>query len=161
MTRKLKTTKFWGYDLRQILLIEDNADHAELIKRALEDDEHPVSIEHVPNGAAAMRQLMQWEQASKEAETEKTPLPHLILLDLRLPKVDGLEVLRHIKTSETLFGIPVVILTTSTSERDLNQAYKLNVNSYLQKPCDFAQFNTMLESMTRFWLQWNRHPTQP
>ena len=91
-------------------------------------------------------------------DPEKSPLPHLILLDLRLPKVDGLEVLDKIRTSKPLRCIPTVILTTSEAELDITKAYDYNVNSYLVKPLDFEKFSNMIEAFGFYWVVWNKYP---
>ena len=90
------------------------------------------------------------------ADPEQSPSPHVILLDLRLPKVDGLEVLRTVKAREDLRRIPVVILTSSESERDLTRAYDHFANSYLVKPVDFEKFINLMHELGFYWLQWNR-----
>ena len=87
-----------------------------------------------------------------------TPRPSVVLLDLRLPKVDGLEVLKTIKTSEELQGLPVVILTTSEAEQDVAHAYESHANSYLVKPVDFQMFQELMEALGFYWLSWNRSP---
>ncbi|MCH7919672.1 MAG: response regulator, partial [Planctomycetes bacterium] len=80
-------------------------------------------------------------------------------LDLRLPKLDGLEVLRHIKKSEKLFQIPVVILTTSEAETDIAKAYELQANAYVVKPVDYETFVKLMRDLGFFWLAWNRRPS--
>jgi CheY-like chemotaxis protein len=82
----------------------------------------------------------------------------VILLDLRLPKIDGLEVLKEIKNDEELRRIPVVVLTTSEAESDLAQAYEHHANSYLVKPVDFGKFTQLMDDMGFYWLGWNRQP---
>lgn len=134
----------------KILLAEDNASHAKLIMRCLEDHAVANEITHVTDGEAALDFLL--------LPHENSFYPDLILLDLRLPKVDGLEVLKQIKSTEKLLTIPVVILTTSDAETDIAKAYKLNANSYLVKPVDFDQFSKMLKHLGFYWLAWNRSP---
>ena len=138
-----------------ILLVEDNPDHAELIRRSL--DEHRVAnkLYHVLDGEAALSYLFRRGDFS---DPKKSPSPTVILLDLRLPKVDGLEVLKEIKTSEEHHKIPVVILTTSTAERDVAQAYNYDANSYLVKPVDFSKFTRMMDDLGFYWLGWNHYP---
>ena len=136
-----------------ILLVEDNPDHAELIIRSFEEHELVNSIHHVPDGEAALDYLL---RQGGYADPERSPIPHVILLDLRLPKVDGLEVLRTIKTREDLRRIPVVILTSSESERDLTRAYDHFANSYLVKPVDFNKFIGLMHELGFYWLKWNR-----
>ena len=138
-----------------ILLVEDNPSHTELIRRSLQDHRVGNRLHHVPDGEAALNYLF---QRPPYDDPQTHPRPHLILLDLRLPKVDGLEVLREIKSSDTLRRIPVVIVTTSEAERDMLQAYDNHANSYLVKPVDFEQFTQLMSDLGFYWLAWNRHP---
>lgn len=138
-----------------ILLVEDNADHAELAIRNLEDGKLANRVFHVEDGEAALDFLL---HRGSFADATKYPRPHLVLLDLRLPKVDGIEVLKQVKGSEELKSIPVVILTTSAAERDLAQAYQNYANSYLTKPVDFDSFSELLRDMGFYWLAWNKRP---
>ncbi len=85
-------------------------------------------------------------------------MPHLMLLDLRLPRVDGLEVLKQVKSDELLRALPVVILTTSDAERDLVMAHEHHANSYVTKPVDFTQFSALLKDLGFYWLAWNKRP---
>lgn len=138
-----------------ILLVEDNPDHTELIVRSLQDHRVANRIYHVPDGEAALDYLF---RRGEYEDPEKSPRPHVILLDLRLPKVDGQEVLQAIKTTERLRRIPVVIVTTSEAERDVAQAYDSHANSYLVKPVDFDKFTQLMDDLGFYWLGWNRHP---
>lgn len=138
-----------------ILLVEDNPDHAELAMRNLDDGKLANKIFHVEDGEAALDFL---NHRGIYADPLEYPRPHLILLDLRLPKVDGIEVLKAVKSSEALKAIPVVILTTSAAERDLAQAYQNYANSYLTKPVDFDSFSELLRDMGFYWLAWNKRP---
>jgi len=140
-----------------ILLVEDNLDHAELIRRSLQS--HPMvnTIYHVRDGEAALDYLFRHEDAAR-ADPQKSPQPHIILLDLRLPKIDGLEVLRKIKSSQKLRFIPVVVLTTSRAEGDLSRAYEHHANSYLVKPVNFDMFTQLMDDLGFYWLRWNRQP---
>ncbi|MBE7471688.1 MAG: response regulator [Anaerolineae bacterium] len=133
-----------------ILLVEDNPDHAELVRRSFQNHELANQIYHVADGEAALDYLLQ----------QNFPRPHLILLDLRLPKIDGLEVLRQIKTNEELRRIPVVILTTSKAQGDLAGAYNNHVNSYLVKPVSFDKFTRLMDDLSHYWLGWNRQPSR-
>src|SRR5512139_2816639 len=108
-----------------ILLIEDNVAHAELVSRSLGDHRVANRVSHVSDGEAALDYLF---RRGRYADPSLSPRPHVILLDLRLPKVDGLEVLRQVKTSPELSRIPVVILTTSAAERDVARAYEERAN---------------------------------
>jgi CheY-like chemotaxis protein len=92
------------------------------------------------------------------ADPEKSPRPHVVLLDLRLPRIDGLEVLREIRTSAVLEKLPVVILTTSEAEIDADRAYAHHANSFLVKPLDFDKFVRLMEDLGFYWLKWNYYP---
>jgi len=138
-----------------ILLVEDNPDHAELIRRSFEDHRVANRFFHLLDGEAALDFLF---HRNAFADPAAAPRPHVILLDLRLPRVDGLQVLAEIKAAEDLRRIPVVILTTSTAERDITRAYDHRVNSYLVKPVDFAQFTRLMDDLGFYWLGWNQPP---
>jgi CheY-like chemotaxis protein len=138
-----------------ILLIEDNPDHAELVKRSLSDHRVANKIIHVQDGQTALDYLF---RRNAFADSETNPLPHLILLDLHLPRIDGLEVLAIIKDSAELQNIPVVILTTSEAEKDIHRAYAHCANSYLIKPIGFEEFNQMIHDLGFYWLGWNTRP---
>lgn len=137
-----------------ILLIEDNPDHADLIMRSFKGHQVSNKIHHVLDGEAALDYLF---RRGRYADPVKSPQPHVILLDLRLPKVDGLEVLKEIKTSNALHKIPVVVLTTSEAERDIARAHEYHANSYLVKPVDFAEFTKLMSDLCYYWLGWNHH----
>lgn len=139
-------------EVTTILLVEDNRDHAELIQRSFQEHGLEGRIEHVVDGEAALRYLF------RRGEYADRPRPRLILLDLRLPRVDGLEVLHEIKQSPELQRIPAVVLTTSDADRDVARAYAEHANSYLVKPVDFAQFDGLMRDLGRYWLAWNRQP---
>jgi CheY-like chemotaxis protein len=135
-----------------VLYVEDDADHAELVLRSLERSGRTGGVVHVGDGAAALDYLDRSERA-------EVPRPRLILLDLRLPKVDGIDVLRTVKASPELGTIPVVVLTTSSSEQDMARVYASHVNSYLIKPNDFASLDAMIDELGQYWLDLNRQPT--
>lgn len=136
-----------------VMLVEDNADHAELVIRTMENHHIPVRIQHLSDGETALDYLLRRREFSDPATS---PRPHIILLDLRLPRVDGLEVLRVIKEEEDLKSIPVVVLTTSEAEKDLTHAYKHYVNSYLVKPVGFEDFSSLMNDLGIYWLGWNK-----
>ena len=138
-----------------ILLVEDNPDHAELVMRNMEDFQVANSIIHLEDGEAALDYLY---GRGMYSDRKRFPLPHLMLLDLRLPKIDGLEVLREVKRDETLRPLPVVILTTSDAERDMAMAYEYHANSYVTKPVNFADFSALLKDLGFYWLAWNKRP---
>jgi CheY-like chemotaxis protein len=134
-----------------VLYVEDDADHAELVLRSLERRNTTAAVVHVGDGEAALDYL-------SKSERDEVPRPRLILLDLRLPKVDGLEVLRTLKASPAFAAIPVVILTTSANGQDISRAYQHHVNSYLVKPHDFSGFEAMVQELGEYWLLLNRQP---
>lgn len=138
-----------------ILLVEDNLPHAELVKRGLGAHEIANKIYHVSDGEAALAYLL---RQGVYADPATSPRPHVVLLDLRLPKVSGLDVLKEIKTNNDLRTIPVVILTTSTAERDVVSAYAQHANSYLVKPVDFVAFTRLMHDLGLYWLLWNYNP---
>jgi CheY-like chemotaxis protein len=138
-----------------ILLVEDNRDHAELVVRGLQAHRVANRIHHVSDGEEALDYLF---HRRAYADPKDSPRPHLVLLDLRLPKIDGLEVLKTLKGDESLRSIPAVVLTTSAAERDLAGAYESYVNSYLVKPVDWAKFAKVIEDLGFYWLAWNRVP---
>ena len=138
-----------------ILFAEDNASHAKLVMRGLEENRVANRVFQVSDGEEALDFLM---HRGDYTDQNEYPRPDLVLLDLRLPKLDGLEVLRHIKTTDELQKTPVVVLTTSNAESDIARAYELNANSYLVKPIDFEMFANMIRDMGFYWLAWNQSP---
>ena len=138
-----------------ILLVEDNPDHAELVMRNMSNFQVANRIVHVEDGEAALDYLF---GRGAYTDRQRYSLPHLMLLDLRLPKVDGLQVLKEVKSDPGLRTVPVVILTTSDAERDMAKAYEFHANSYLTKPVDFADFSRLLADMGFYWLAWNKRP---
>lgn len=147
-------TKITGEPL-QILLVEDNEAHADLVISSLRENLVANQIHHVPDGEQALDYLF---ARGNFADPEKYPRPNLILLDLRLPRVDGLEVLRTIKITPSLLRIPVVILTSSDAETDIAQSYDHHANSYLVKPLDFKSFIKLMKDLEFYWLGWNAKP---
>jgi CheY-like chemotaxis protein len=139
----------------RILLIEDDPAHAEIAIRNLENCRMANEIIHLQDGQAALDYLF---RQGPYSNGEEYPLPHIVLLDLRLPKVDGLEVLRCIKSDDTLSSLPVVVLTTSSAEADIAKAYSCRANSYLIKPVDFTSFVELMEIFGYYWLAWNKFP---
>jgi CheY-like chemotaxis protein len=137
-----------------LLLVEDNAAHAEMVMRSFEQQKIANVIKHVDDGQKALDYLF---RKGKYTDTLKYPLPHCILLDLRLPKVDGLEVLRQIKISEEMRKTPVVILTTSAADKDIAMAYDYHANSYIVKPMDFAKFDALMGDLGYYWMIWNQN----
>ncbi|WP_305043950.1 response regulator [Geoalkalibacter sp.] len=138
-----------------ILLAEDDPAHAEIVRRNMEKSRILNHLEHVVDGREALDYLY---RLGRFADPLRSPRPGLILLDLRMPRVDGLEVLRTIKNDPDLSNIPVVVLTTSAAETDVAKAYEHHANSYLVKPVDFAQFVDLLGVIGYYWLVWNQNP---
>jgi len=138
-----------------VMLIEDNADHAELIIRTLEEHRISNKVRHFFDGQTALDYLFQRSEFSDPATS---PRPHVILLDLRLPRVDGIDILKAIKRDENLKCIPVVILTTSEADKDVAKAYYNHANSYLVKPVGFEEFRQLMDNLGFYWLSWNTNP---
>jgi CheY-like chemotaxis protein len=138
-----------------ILLVEDNEDHAELVIRGMKDQRVANKIHHVSDGEAALDYL--FRRGAFET-IKSSPLPNLILLDLRLPRIDGLEVLKTIKETPDLQRIPVVILTSSSAENDVAKSYDYHANSYVVKPLDFKTFTKLMDDLGFYWLGWNTKP---
>jgi two-component system response regulator len=139
-----------------ILLVEDNPNDAELALYALEKHKLANRIDIVRDGAEALDYLFR-TRAYAPRISER--LPQLILLDLKLPKIDGIEVLRQIKSDDRTKSIPVVMLTTSREESDIVESYRLGVNSYIVKPVDFSQFTKAIEEVGFYWLVLNEKAT--
>ncbi|MBT6228260.1 MAG: response regulator [Candidatus Scalindua sp.] len=138
-----------------VLLVEDNISHAELVILSFEEHRIANRIYHVSDGEEALDYLF---RRGDYADPAKSPKPHVILLDPRLPKIDGLEVLKEIKTTTELEKIPTVVFTTSSAEMDVAKAYEYHANSYLIKPVDFEKFNQLMDDIGFYWLAWNYHP---
>ncbi len=130
-----------------ILLVEDDDDHAELVMRALDDYGCDTSVDRVADGQTALEYLH---------DDGAHPRPDVVLLDLHLPRVDGLEVLRRIKDDPGLSALPVVVLSSSSASGDIARAYASHANAYLVKPDDFDALDRMVEDTCSFWLAWNR-----
>jgi two-component system response regulator len=139
----------------EILLVEDNEADEELTIHALRADHLANRIHVAHDGEEALDFL--FCRAEHKARTFDCP-PRLVLLDLKLPKVDGLEVLRQVKGDPRTKAIPIVVLTASREERDLINGYQLGANSYLQKPVDFDQFRQMVRHLGLYWLVVNQAP---
>jgi len=139
----------------RILLMEDNEDDVALTLRALEKNHLENEVEIVRDGQEALDLLFRrGAYASRPAEE----LPELVLLDLKVPRVDGLEVLRQIRASPITQYLPVVVLTSSSQERDVVQSYQLGANSYVQKPVDFDDFIEATRQLGMYWLVLNKLP---
>jgi CheY-like chemotaxis protein len=138
-----------------ILIVEDNPTDVLLIRRGFDKAKLANPIQVVGDGDAAVAYLSGRE---RYADREQFPLPILILLDLKLPKRSGLEGLEWVRTQETLKRIPVVALTSSRQERDVNSAFDIGVNSYLVKPVEFDGLVEMLKTINLYWLILNERP---
>jgi len=139
----------------EILLVEDNKDDVELTLHALRKENLANSIHVARDGEEALEFLF---CNGAHADRSFSNPPRLVLLDLKLPKVDGMEVLKRLKADPRTRTIPVVILTSSKEERDLVQGYGLGANSYIQKPVDFEQFRDTVKSVGLYWLLINQAP---
>jgi two-component system response regulator len=139
----------------EILLVEDNSNDVELTLHALKKNNISNPIKVVRDGAEALEFLF---GTGEFAGREINHTPKVILLDLKLPKVDGTEVLRRIKSDERTRSIPVVVLTSSREERDIVESYRLGVNSYITKPVDFEQFTEAVRQLGLYWLLLNQAP---
>ena len=139
----------------EILLVEDNPTDAELAMRSLKKSNLSNNLVWVKDGAQALDFLFcRGAYAGRDTKN----IPRVILLDLRLPKVDGLEVLRTIKSDERTKFIPVVVLTSSKEDRDITESYQLGVNSYISKPVEFDAFSKAVAELGMYWLLLNRPP---
>ena len=136
-------------DLQEIdiLLVEDNPSDAELTQRALRKSELGARVAVARDGAEALEYLL-----------SSRPRPKVIFLDLKLPKIDGIEVLRRVRADERTKAIPVVVLTSSQEERDISECYKLGVNSYIVKPVEFDKFYKAVADLGTYWLVLNKSP---
>jgi CheY-like chemotaxis protein len=141
-------------ELRRLLLVEDSAEDAELTLTALQEHLIANQIDWVRDGAEALEYL---ERRGRYA-ARPGGNPCVMLLDLKLPKVDGLEVLRFVKASQALATIPVVVLTSSRQDRDLAEAYRSGVNAYVVKPVDFRAFTEAVRTLGVFWAIINEPP---
>jgi CheY-like chemotaxis protein len=139
----------------RVLLVEDDPDHEELVRRAFSDRGVRVTLDVARHGEDALDYLF---RRGRHQDAQVTSRPRLILLDLRLPRMDGLEVLAEIKASPDLRAIPTVVLTTSESEHDVTRASTLHANSYLVKPVDYARFEALIGEVESYWLALNRQP---
>lgn len=133
-----------------ILLVEDNPIDIDLTQRAFARRKLIRSIQVARDGAEALAHLARWEAGA--------PVPMMILLDLKLPKVNGLEVLHRLKTHPKFRSIPIIVLTTSCEEQDIQTAYQLGANSYVVKPVSFDQFTQIAGEIERYWCVLNTPP---
>lgn len=136
--------------------MEDDPQDVELTLRAFRHANVQRRIEVVRDGEEALDYLFR-RGGYKDRPSDQPPI--LVLLDLKLPKIGGLQVLREVKTSAECASIPVVVLTSSGEQRDIAESYRLGVNGYIQKPVDIAEFRKAIEALTLFWLSVNRSPS--
>jgi CheY-like chemotaxis protein len=141
-----------GQLIRPILLVEDNLLDLDLTKRAFKRRLIVNPIQVARDGAEALEWLQRWEEGE--------PIPAVILLDLKLPKIDGLEVLRRLKEHSCFRTIPVVVLTTSDEQSDIQTAYQLGANSYIVKPVDFEKFMEVAGQIELYWIILNKPPSR-
>jgi two-component system, response regulator len=141
----------------EILLVEDNPTDAELTMRALKRKNMINKLVWVKDGAEALDFIF---ARGSYSERNMEDVPKLILLDLRMPKVDGLEVLHRIKENDLTKRIPVVVLTSSSEDRDIVESYKLGVNSYVSKPVEFDAFIDAVSTLGFYWILINKPPSE-
>ena len=138
-----------------ILLVEDNPDDTKLILRAIKKNDFVGEVVVTYDGAEALDYLF---GTGTYANRDPSIMPQLILLDIKLPKVNGLEVLQRIRTNERTKLLPVVIFTSSDEKQDLVKSYELGANSYIRKPVDFEQFSEVVKNLQYYWLLLNIGP---
>jgi two-component system, response regulator len=155
--RRLTTDLNNSYMLNQVevLLVEDNVHDAEMTIRALRKVNLSNNLVHVKDGEEALDFIF---AQGKFSDRQQTDLPKVILLDIKMPKVDGIEVLRQLKSRESSKAIPVVIMTSSKEEQDIINSYQLGVNSYVVKPVDFEGFARAVSQLGMYWLLTNQPP---
>ena len=139
----------------EILLVEDNAEDAEMTMRALRRHDLANQLHWVRDGAEALDYVF---RTGPYAGREAARQPKLVLLDIKMPKVDGIEVLRRLKVDATTRAIPIVVMTSSNEERDVVESYRLGVNSYIVKPVQFEAFHDTVAKLGLYWMLSNRVP---
>lgn len=142
--------------MRKVLLVEDSVHDIELALEVFSEESVAEEVVVVKDGQQALDFLQSAPEEDKSGES-----PILVMLDLKLPKVNGLEVLRRIKSDPTLHDIPIVMFTSSREESDLKSSYELGANAYVVKPIDFEEYMKAVRSMTEFWTEINQPPPTP
>lgn len=137
----------------QIILVEDNEDDAELALRALRKNGVEVDVKRFADGPEALEYLL---GLGESADGDGDPMPLLVLLDLKLPRLNGIEILERLRAEGPTQLLPVVVLTTSNAENDIVESYQCGANSYIQKPVDFKQFTAAIGEIARYWLGLNQ-----
>ena len=138
-----------------ILLVEDNPDDEALTLRALKKNNIMNEVVVAHDGVEALDYLF---ATGTHAGRDTAVMPEVILLDLKMPKIDGLEVLRRVRADESTRLLPVVVLTSSKEERDMIESYSLGANSYIRKPVDFSEFTETVRTLAHYWLRLNEPP---
>ena len=138
-----------------VLLVDDNPADVELIIRAMRKNKLVGEVHVARDGEEALDFMY---AKGAYADRADKPLPRVIILDLRLPKIDGIEVLRRIKADERMRAIPVIVMTVSEEERDMTESYKLGVERYIIKPKDFTRLEAALSELSIYWLLWKELP---
>src|SRR4051812_40956010 len=144
-----------GLAQMEILLVEDNAADAEMTLRALRRNNLANKVHWVKDGEQALEFMF---RTGAYAGRDPGSVPKLVMLDIKMPKVDGIEVLRRIKANEETRTVPVVVMTSSNEERDVVESYRLGVNSYIVKPVQFESFLDTVASLGLYWMLLNRVP---
>ena len=139
----------------EILLVEDNPDDVHLTLRSLKKNNISNPVVVARDGVEALDYLF---CRGSHAGRDPDHLPVVVLLDIKLPKIDGIEVLKQVRANEQTKLLPVVILTSSREERDILNGYKFGANSYVRKPVDFVEFNEAIKNLGLYWLLWNEAP---
>lgn len=156
LTGSLLSGFFVYYMPYEILLIEDDSNDVLLIERAFNQVSLQINLKVVSDGDSAVAYL---EGSGRYCDRKQNPLPSLILLDLKLPRRSGLEVLSWLRQQPVLRRIPVVVLTSSRENSDVDQAYEIGVNSYLQKPVSYDSLNQLVSALDIYWLKLNQFPS--